>query len=109
MRPLPLKKKESRILWQVLLQGIVAVDRKMKSTSQDERDEYAKVRSKLIGAWRSGLLVGAVKPKRKIYEIMPEPILHETALADLRKKSRKASARAKREISVPRKAAPDTK
>ena len=101
MRPLSLKKKESRSVWQILLQGIVVMDRKMKGASEADRDEYNKIRSNLIGAWKSGLLVAGVKPKRKIYEIMPESILQEAELADLRKASRKARAKAKREISVP--------
>ena len=103
MRSLSLKRKESRIVWRVLMQGIVAVDRKIKSASADEQDDYKKVREQLIGAWRSGLLVGGVKPKRKIYDIMPESLLQETKLAELRKESRKARAKAKREISVPHK------
>ena len=101
MRPLSLKKKESRTVWQILLQGIVVMDRKIKSASEADRDEYKKVRNSLIAAWKSGLLVGGVKPKRKIYDLMPESILQEAELGDLRKASRKARAKAKREISVP--------
>ena len=104
MRSLSLKRKESRVVWQVLLQGIVVVDRKIKRASAAEQDDYQKLRAKLMGAWRAGLLVGPVKPKRKIYAIMPEPLLQETELGDLRKETRKAKAKAKREISVPRKA-----
>ena len=103
MRSLSLKRKESRIVWQVLMQGILSVDRKIKSASADEQDDYKKVRAQLIAAWRSGLLVGGVKPKRKIYDIMPESLLQETKLAELRKETRKAKAKAKREISVPHK------
>ena len=103
MRSLSLKRKESRIVWKVLMQGIVAVDRKIKNASADEQDEYKKVRDQLIAAWRSGLLVGGVKPKRKIYDIMPESLLQETKLAELRKETRKAEKKAKREISVPHK------
>jgi hypothetical protein len=101
MRPLSLKRKESRSVWQILLQGIVTMDRKMKGASEADRDEYKKIRNTLIGAWKSGVLVGGVKPKRKIYDIMPEPILQEAKLADLKKESRKARAKAKREITVP--------
>jgi len=103
MRSLSLKRKESRIVWQVLMQGIVVVDRKIKRASADEQGDYRKVRAQLISAWRSGLLVGGVKPKRKIYDIMPESLLQETKLAELRKETRKAKAKAKREISVPHK------
>jgi hypothetical protein len=103
MRSLSLKRKESRILWQVLMQGIVVVDRKIKRASADEQDDYNKLREKLLVAWRSGILVGGVKPKRRIADIMPESLLQETELGDLRKETRKAKAKAKREISVPRK------
>src|SRR5688572_15355542 len=95
MRPLSLKRKESRLVWQIVMQGIVAMDRQMKRASEAEQDDYQKVRADLIGAWKSGLLVGGVRPKRKIYDIMPEPILQETKLADLKKESRKARAKAK--------------
>jgi hypothetical protein len=103
MRSLSLKRKESRILWQVLMQGIVVVDRKIKRASAAEQDDYNKLREKLLVAWRSGILVGGVKPKRRISDIMPESLLQETELGDLRKETRKAKAKAKREISVPRK------
>jgi hypothetical protein len=103
MRSLSLKRKESRIAWQVLLEGVVALDRKMKRASQDEQDDYQKLRSKLLVAWRSGVLVGGVRPKRKISDIMPASLLQETELANLRKETRQAKAKAKREISVPHK------
>jgi hypothetical protein len=103
MRSLALKRKESRILWQVLMQGILVVDRKMKNVPAAEQEEYQKLREKLLLAWKSGLLVGGVRPKRKIYDIMPEPLLHAPQLADLQKEWRKAKAKAKREISVPHK------
>ena len=103
MRPLSLKKKESRIVWQVLMQGIVAVDRKNRRAPTPEQDEYKEVRSKLIRAWRSGLLVGGLRPKRSIRDILPESIRQETDLADLDKHTRKARAKAKREITTPRK------
>ena len=103
MHPLSLKKKESRIAWQVLMQGIVAMDRKTRGTPGDEQDEYKQVRSKLIGAWRAGLLVGGLRPKRLVRDVIPERIRQETDLADLRKHNRKARAKAKREITTPRK------
>ena len=103
MRSLSLKRKESRIVWKLLMQGIVVVDRKIKRASAAEQDEYQKLRAKLMGAWRAALLVGPVKPKRKIHEIMPEPLLQETELGDLRKETKKAKAKAKRVISVPHK------
>ena len=101
MRPLSLKRKESRTVWQILLQGIVVMDRKMKGASEADRDEYTKVRNNLIAAWKSGLLVGGVKPKRRIYDLMPASILQEAELGDLKKASRKARKKVKREISVP--------
>jgi hypothetical protein len=103
MRSLSLKRKESRLLWQVLLQGIVVVDRKIRHASPAEQDDYKKLRDKLMTAWKAGLLVGGVRPKRRIYDIMPDSLLQETELAELRKETRKAKAKAKRVISVPHK------
>lgn len=103
MRPLSLKRKESRLLWQVLMHGVVAVDRRIKKASPDEQDDYKQLREKLMGAWKSGILAGGVRPKRKIYDIMPESLLQEARLADLQKEARKARAKAKREITVPHK------
>jgi hypothetical protein len=103
MRSLSLKRKESRLVWQVLLQGIVVVDRQIKRASPAEQDDYKKLREKLMIAWKAGLLVGGVRPKRRIYDIMPDTLLQETELAELRKETRKATAKAKREISVPHK------
>jgi hypothetical protein len=103
MHSLSLKRKESRLVWQVLLQGILVIDRKIKRASPAEQDDYKKLREKLMSAWKAGLLVGGVKPKRRIYDIMPDSLLQETELAELRKETRKAKAKAKREISVPHK------
>ena len=103
MRQLALKKKESRLLWQVLMRGIVVTDRMNKKAVAAEQGDYKKLRGKLIGAWRTGLLVGGVRPKHKIYDIMPNQILQETEIAELKKLSRETKAKASREIAVPRK------
>ena len=103
MRQLVLKKKESRLLWQVLMRGIVITYRMNKKASATEQDDYKKLRGKLLAAWRTGLLVGGVRPKHKIYDIMPNQILQETELAELQKLSRETKAKASREIVVPRK------
>ena len=103
MRPLSLKRKESRLVWQMLMQGIVSVDRKITRASAAEQDDYKRLREKLMIAWKAGLLVGGVRPKRRIYDIMPDSLQQETKLVELRKETRKAKAKAKREISVPRK------
>ena len=103
MRQLVLKKKESRLLWQVLMRGIVVTDRMNKKAVATTQDDYKKLRGKLLGAWKTGLLVGGVRPKHKIHDIMPHQILRETELAELKKLSRETKAKANREIVVPRK------
>jgi len=103
MRQLALKKKESRLLWQILMRGIVATDRINKETIATEQNDYQKLRQKLIDAWRSGIIVGGVRPKHKIYDIMPDQILQETELAELKKVSRQSKVKANREIVVPKK------
>lgn len=103
MRQLALKKKESRLLWQVLMRGILVTDRMNKKAVAKNQDDYAKLRQQLIGAWRSGIIVGGVRPKHKIYEIMPHQILQETELAELKKLSTKKRGKAKHNIVVPRK------
>jgi hypothetical protein len=47
--------------------------------------------------------VGGVRPKSKIYEIMPNQILRETELAELKKLSTKTRAKSNRNIVVPKK------
>ena len=103
MRQLALKKRESRLLWQVLMRGIVVTDRRNRKAAATEQDDYKKLRGKLIGAWRAGLIVGGVRPKHKIYDIMPAQLLQETELAELKKLARETKAKASREIVVPRK------
>jgi hypothetical protein len=103
MRQLALKKKESRLLWQILMRGIVATDRINKKAVATELEDYQKLRQKLIDAWRSGIIVSGVRPKHKIYDIMPDQILQETELAELKKLSRQYKGKTNREIVVPKK------
>ena len=103
MRPLSLKKKESRVAWQVILQGLVAVDRMMKKAPEAERSDYKNVRDQLLRAWKSGVLIGGLRPKHRIYDILPDSIMGEMQLAGLKKQSRKVQAKAKRDITVPNK------
>ena len=103
MRQLALRKKESRLLWQVLMRGILVTDRMNRKAAATDQDDYRKLRAELIGAWRSGIIVGGVRPKHKIYEIMPHQILQETELAELKKLSTRKRGKAKRNIVVPRK------
>jgi hypothetical protein len=103
MRQLQLKKKESRIAWQILGRGIVALDASKKRASGTEQDEYKEVRSKLISAWKAGVIIGGVRPKHKIRDIMPSQILNETELVALKRETKQARAKAKRIIAVPHK------
>jgi hypothetical protein len=102
MRQLALKKKESRVVWQVLLRGIVAMDRIHRAASTAETEAYRKVREKLIDAWKSGIVLGGVRPKSEIYRIMPRQILQETEIRKLKVLSRKGMARSRRRIQVPK-------
>jgi hypothetical protein len=103
MRQLALKKKESRLLWQILMRGIVATDRMNEKAGATDQDGYKKLRQKLIDAWRSGIIVGGVRPKNKIYDIMPDYILQETELAELKKLSMQKKVKSNRNIVVPKK------
>ena len=102
MRQLALKKKESRVVWQVLLRGIVAMDRMHRAANTADTEAYRKVREKIIDAWKSGIVLGGVRPKSEIYSIMPKQILQETEVRKLKALSRKGMARSRRNIQVPR-------
>ncbi len=103
MRALALKKKESRLLWQILMRGIVVTDRMIKKAIAAEQADYKRLREKLIAAWRSGIIVGGVRPKHKIHDIMPSQIVQETELAELKTLSRKKRTKSNRKIVVPKK------
>ena len=105
MRQLSLKKKESRLLWQILMRGIIVTDRVIQRATVPEQDAYKELRPRIIAAWKSGLILGGVRPKSKIYDIMPKQILQDTQLAALRKLSRRGGVKAKRNIVVPKKRA----
>ena len=102
MRQLQLKKKESRIAWQIIGRGIVASDASSKNAGATT-DGYKEVRDKIISAWRAGVIIGGVRPKHKIRDLMPSQILQETALGDLKREAKQTKAKAKRKISVPHK------
>ena len=103
MVQLALKKKESRLLWEVLIRGIVATDQANKRTPSSDHDAYRSLRSKVLRAWKSGVIVGGVRPKRRIHDMLPEYLRNETELAVLEKADRRAKAKAKRQIRVPSK------
>jgi hypothetical protein len=103
MRQLQLKKKESRNAWQILGRGIVALDAVNKRASRTVKDDYQDVRRKLISAWRAGVIIGGVRPKHKIHDIMPSQILDETDVVELRRETKHVRAKAKRIIAVPHK------
>ena len=105
MRQLSLKKKESRLVWQILLRGILIADRMTKNTTTAEQDAYRELRPRIIRAWKSGLVLGGVRPKSKIYDIMPKRLLQDVELAALKKLSRRDGAKRKRNIVVPKKRA----
>ena len=98
-----LKKRESRLLWEVLIRGIVATDQAHRKTSPPDDDAYRRLRSKVLRAWKSGVIVGGVRPKRHIRDMLPDYLLNEAELASLKKANKRARAKAKREIAVPRK------
>ena len=102
MRQLQLKKKESRIAWQIIGRGIVASDALSKQTDATTED-YKEVRDKIIAAWRAGVIIGGIRPKHKIRTIMPSQILQQTALGDLKREAKQTKAKAKRNITVPHK------
>ena len=106
MRQLSLKKKESRLVWQILMRGILITDRMTKSATTAEQDAYRELRPRIVRAWKSGLILGGVRPKSKIYGIMPRRLLQDIELATLKKLSRKDGAKAKRNIVVPKKRTP---
>ena len=103
MRQLSLKKKESRLLWQILMRGILVTDRMNRKAPGADHEAYTQLRPRIIAAWKSGLILGGIRPKSKIHDIMPRQLLQQTELATLKKLSRKDRVRAKRNIIVPRK------
>jgi hypothetical protein len=101
MRQLVLKKKESHLAWEILVRGLVATDRLSRKMSQDERHAYEHLRQKLVAAWRGGIIVGGVRPKKDIVNIMPRQMLLDTGLPAFRKSVNKARAEAKGHLVVP--------
>src|SRR5215207_4981947 len=101
MRQLTLKKKESRLVWQLLFRGIVATDGLGANATTEERAAYQKLREKIIGAWKSGIVLGGVRPKSDIDKIMPAQLLQATELAKLKKSTQKRLAASRKSIVVP--------
>ena len=102
MPQLALGKRESRLLWQVLARGIQATDDALKDSEAPDRDVYWKLRGRVLAAWKSGIIVGGVRPKRRIDEILPNSLLKETKLGLLKKADKRARTKAKRAITVPK-------
>jgi hypothetical protein len=107
MVQLALKKKESRLLWEILIRGIVATDRANRQTPAPDQEAYRSLKSKVLRAAKSGLIVGAVRPKKRIRDMLPNYLLKETDLALLKKADKRAKAKAKRGITVPNRRTPD--
>jgi hypothetical protein len=103
MVQLALKKKESRLLWEILVRGIVATDQANRRKPSPDQDAYRHLRSKVLRAWKSGVIVGGVRPKRRIHDILPDHLLKESELAVLEKAHRRAKAKAKRVVAAPSK------
>jgi len=101
MALLALKKKESRLLWELLIRGMAATDRAASRTPATDRNDYLKLRGKVLGAWKSGMIVGGVRPKRRIYDMLPDSLLREANMPLLKKANKRARVKAKRVISVP--------
>jgi hypothetical protein len=89
-------------VWQVLLRGIVAMDRMHRAAKTADTEAYQKVREKIIGAWKSGIVLGGVRPKSEIYRIMPTQILQATEIRKLQALSRKGMSKSRQRIQVPR-------
>ena len=102
MRHLALKKKESRLVWEVLLRGVVATDR-MKKRGAEEEAAYQKLRSRLIAAWRGGIILGGIRPKKTIDKVMPPELMRETELAVFKKASKRDRAAVSQKITAPQK------
>ena len=102
MRQLTLKKKESRQVWQLLLRGIVATDKMAAKATNEEREAYLEVREKILGAWKAGIVLGGVRPKKEIYRLMPAQLQHGMELKKLKKSSRRELATSRDTIAVPR-------
>jgi len=102
MRPLTLKKKESRQVWQLLLRGIVATDKLTAKATSEEREAYLEVREKILSSWKAGIVLGGVRPKKEIYRLMPSQLLEGMELKKLKKSSRRDLSTARQTIAVPR-------
>lgn len=102
MRQLTLKKKESRQVWQLLLRGIVATDKMAAKATSEEREAYLEVREKVLGAWKAGIVLGGVRPKKEIDRLLPPQLRQGMELKKLRKSSRRDLAAARDAIAVPR-------
>lgn len=101
MRQLALKKKESRLLWRVLVRGLVATDRVRETLSEDDREAYQQLRQKVITAWKAGIVMGGVRPKKEIASIMPNQMLMEAGLPALKKSLKKVNGKTKNHLAVP--------
>jgi adenosylmethionine-8-amino-7-oxononanoate aminotransferase len=103
MSPVVLKKKESRLLWQLLIRGIVVTDRMNKRRGAEDQDDYSALRQKVIAAWKAGIIVGGVRPKSHVRDIMPPYILQQTELARFNKATKKHRRASQERIEVPHK------
>jgi hypothetical protein len=101
MRQLVLKKKESRLAWEILIRGLVATDRLCAKMSEDEQEAYENLRQKVIVAWRAGIIVSGVRPKKDIVRMMPRQMLLDAGLPEFRKSVDKANGEAKSHLVVP--------
>ena len=102
MALLALKKKESRLLWELLIKGMAATDRAADRLPAADRNDYVKLRGKVLAAWKSGMIVGGVRPKRRIHDMLPDSMLKEADMPLLKKAHQRARGKAKRAISVPK-------
>jgi hypothetical protein len=102
MRPLTLKKKESRQVWQLLLRGIVATDKMAAKATSEEREAYLAVRERILSSWKAGIVLGGVRPKKEIYTLMPPQLRQAMELKKLKKSSRRDLAASRQAIAVPR-------
>ena len=103
MRQLTLKKKESRQVWQLLLRGIVATDKIAGKADAGEREAYLELREKILSSWKAGIVLGGVRPKKEIYNLMPPQLLRAAELKKLKESSRRDRAASRKAIVVPRK------
>ena len=95
-RHLVLKKKESRMAWQWLMQGIVVADRRIKKAPKADRDAYAALREKVLAAWKKGVALKGIRPKSDIHAIAPEGlfVVASSPAADQRETAGREASRA---------------